>query len=362
MSARRLSFALFASAAGVALAACAALVLLAGAASADGHVSLSGERIKVYNLAGKMDVVAGSGSSVTVDIVDGGRDASRLRVERGVDLGTHWLAIAYPGDRIVSPRLSRGSSCDLWVREDGRFGGRESRLNARKVRITGSGSGTEAWADLRIAVPPGQDVAVYLGVGEAVISNVDGKLSIDCASASVTSRGTKGRLSIDTGSGDVTVDGAQGDLAIDTGSGGVAASHLRSARVAIDTGSGSIRIDDAVTTSLALDTGSGSVECLRLTADNVAIDTGSGEVELDFLRDADRVAIDTGSGDVTVRAPASFGAEISIETGSGGIHSDFPMRVRRKDGDSLRGTIGDGDGHVVIETGSGSVRFAKSAG
>ena len=66
---------------------------------------------------------------------------------------------------------------------------------------------------------------------------------------------------------------------------------------------------------------------------------------------------DTGSGGVTVRVPRSLGAEVEIDTGSGGINVDVPFDYRRKDRSYVRGTIGDGEGRIYIDTGSGSVRI-----
>ncbi len=328
-------------------------------ASADGRLTLSGDRVRIYNLAGKYEVVPGTSKSVIVDYVSFGKDASQVDVKTGNEQGTSWLAFAYPGTRILFPRLSSGSSTEMWVREDGRFGGKESRSNARKVRIVGSGSGAEAWADLKVQVPPGQEITLYLGVGEANVSNIDGKLRVDCATADVATTGTAGSLSIDTGSGDVSVREAKGSVAIDTGSGDVEATKLDCDNLAVDTGSGSIRITDATARNLALDTGSGDVDCDRVTSDNLAVDTGSGSVGIDLTRDVHQLAIDTGSGNVTISAPGTLGATVLIETGSGRISTDFPLTIRRKDDDSVRGTIGDGQGQIMVETGSGDVRLVK---
>jgi hypothetical protein len=50
---------------------------------------------------------------------------------------------------------------------------------------------------------------------------------------------------------------------------------------------------------------------------------------------------------------------VRLETGSGSISSDFSLRITRKDDDTLRGTIGDGQGQIDVETGSGNVRLMK---
>jgi DUF4097 and DUF4098 domain-containing protein YvlB len=110
---------------------------------------------------------------------------------------------------------------------------------------------------------------------------------------------------------------------------------------------------------LSVDTGSGGVELGMVAARDVLVDTGSGRVAIDLTGDIESLRVDTGSGGVTVRMPDDVGAEVSVDTGSGGIRSDLPIAVSRHGRDSLRGRIGDGRGHIVIETGSGGVRLLK---
>ena len=74
-----------------------------------------------------------------------------------------------------------------------------------RVEIRGSGSGLEAHADLVVGVPKGQRIVIHWGVGDAMVSNVDGDIRVSVASATVTSEHTKGRLNLDTGSGNVTI-------------------------------------------------------------------------------------------------------------------------------------------------------------
>jgi DUF4097 and DUF4098 domain-containing protein YvlB len=83
-------------------------------------------------------------------------------------------------------------------------------------------------------------------------------------------------------------------------------------------------------------------------------------VRLSVDSDVDDLSIDTGSGDVTLYVPRSLGAEISAETGSGGIRSSVPLDILRKERDSLRARLGDGRGRVYLETGSGSIHLASS--
>src|SRR3954471_16887046 len=194
----------------------AALALMCAPANAQTERrSLSSDRVAIYNLAGRVSVEGGSGSDVGVEIRRGGADARQLRIESGDIRGVEALRIIYPSDRVVYPDQDRRGRTQINVRSDGTFGDSGDRGFGRDrdhVEITSSGSGMEAYADLRITVPRGRDVAIYLAVGEVHVSNVDGDLKVDVASARVTSERTRGSLNLDTGSGGVSVTDAQGEV------------------------------------------------------------------------------------------------------------------------------------------------------
>lgn len=318
---------------------------------------VAGRAVAVYNLAGQVEVVRGGGPDVVVRVTRGGRDADMLRIESGPLGGRETLRILYPGDEVVYPGMGRGTN-SVRVRSDGTFSDGGGRRGDR-VRITGSGSGLEAWADLVVEVPAGTDFELYLAVGDAEARGTEGRLLIDTGSGSVSAFDITGSLSVDTGSGDVTVGDVRGSLHVDTGSGRVDVSGVSGDRVNLDTGSGRITGTDVSAGTLIVDTGSGAIELESVSASDVSLDTGSGSVDVSLLADVERLDIDTGSGSVTVRAPADLGARVEIETGSGSIDLDFPVQVRSVRRDRLSGTIGDGSGRIVIDTGSGSIRLIR---
>ncbi|AHG92024.1 protein of unknown function DUF4098 [Gemmatirosa kalamazoonensis] len=335
-----------------------ATAAVAGAQGGERH-ALRGAAA-VWNLVGTVRVVAGSGSDVTVDVVRRGRDASKLRVEAGDFRGTSAVRVIYPDDDIVYPDLPRGSRMRTRVRSDGTWGGGNyGAFGSGDTQIRSSGSGTEAWADVTVAVPSGGKVAVHLAAGEATVTNVNGDLDLDVDAASVTADGTRGRLAVDAGSGRVRVSNAQGDVDLDLGSGPVELRDVSATRLKVDGGSGSLTGANLSASSIDLDLGSGSARLSNVTSKDVKIDNGSGSVDLDLASDIDAVRIDTGSGSITLRIPATLGAQVDIDSGSGGIESDVPIQVTRKESDHLRGQIGDGRGRIVIDGGSGGVRILK---
>jgi len=332
-------------------------LVMPSAGSAQEEHRVRGDEVAVYNLAGTAEIVSGSGSEVVVQVMRGGDDAGQLEVGIQEVEGRQALVILYPSDEIVYPELGRGSRTQIRVRSDGTFYGDRGSSNTREVKISGSGSGMEAWADLRIAVPPGRDFALFLATGETDLQDLSGDVLIDTGSGAVHARTSSGDLSIDTGSGEVTVEGFEGDLEVDTGSGSVELSDISGDHVRIDTGSGAVVGSHLTAASLSVDTGSGEIALRGVSASEVTLDTGSGSVEVELLEDVDEVEIDTGSGSVTIWVPSSLGAEVEMETGAGGIDVDLPLEVQEVKRDYVRGVLGDGNGTIHVDTGSGGIRL-----
>lgn len=323
---------------------------------------LSGADVAIYNLAGEVSVLGGSGPAVTVEVTAAGHDAGRLTVENGDLRGRPTLRVLYPEDRIVYPALGRGNNTNFTIRDDGTWGESNDwhgRSDGRKVTIRGDGSGLEASASLRIAVPTGKRVSVYLGVGRIDVTNVDGDLRLDAASANVNSRGTSGALNIDTGSGDVAVQDASGTISLDTGSGDIHLTRMKGSELKLDTGSGSVDGTGIASADATIETGSGDIKLDDISVPRLSLETGSGSVDAKLKGALDRLHVETGSGDVTIRLPEGVGATVDLDTGSGDFVLDFPLQFTKKREGNLSGRLGDGRGRIEIETGSGDIALVK---
>lgn len=330
-------------------------------AAAQERYNVGGDHVAIYNLAGEVDVGAAAGREVTVQVTRGGADAEGLRVEVGdIGGGVQALRVIYPSDRVVYDPSGWNGQTEMRVRADGTWGG-DSGMRGRgeRVRISSRGTGMQAHADLRIGVPRGQRVDIYIGAGRISAENVDGRVRLDTQTGEVVARGMSGWLSIDTGSGSVEVAGMQGELDVDTGSGSVRVSDVRGERLLVDTGSGGVDATGVTASRIEIDTGSGGIDLLRSSAREVRLDTGSGSVDAELSGQIDDLEVDTGSGGVTLRLPESLDATLALETGSGGIDVEFPISVTRRARDELRGQIGSGRGRIVVDTGSGSIRLRR---
>jgi len=323
--------------------------------------TVKGSTVAIYNLAGRMRAVAGTGDAVVVDVTRGGHDGAQLKIATGTIRGRETLRIIYPSDRIVYPDM-RNRSSNMNVREDGTFseGSWDDDGGRDRVEIRSYGPGLEAFADLTVKIPPGQKIQLFLGVGRMEVANVEGSIFVDVGAADVDVGGVKGNLGLDTGSGRIAVRDVTGDLDIDTGSGGLTIDRVTGSSLRLDSGSGGVEGSDITVNEFRVDIGSGGLRMSRVKAQNLDVDTGSGGASLELLSVFEKLVIDTGSGGVTVRAPAALSADVDVETGSGGFQSDFEITTRRVSRNHVEGRIGDGKASIRIEAGSGTVRLLKS--
>lgn len=315
------------------------------AQQAGGAYRLAGGNYALYNLAGAVSIRAGSGAQLAVTVQPKGADAAALRVATGEIRGRSTLRVLYPSGNVVYQGMAGDGETTIRVQDDGTFGDDDTFGGGigrgHTVSLRSSGSGTHASADLEVLLPPGATLDLHLGAGSVLVRNVEGHLSLDVAEA------------------EVDVDGVTGDFSLDSGSGAVTFSRVRGKSVSLDTGSGSITGSAISATRFSLDAGSGDVNLSKISADVLDLDTGSGNLTLSLDTDVDTLTLDAGSGDVTIYVPRSLGAKLEVDAGSGGVDVRLPLANRHQDEDdeSLTGTLGDGNGQIKIDSGSGTVRI-----
>lgn len=323
------------------------------------RVSLAGHEVAVYNLVGTLRVEGGSGDTIVVEVTRAGREGARLKLETGMLRGRMTLRVRYPEDRIQYSELRWNGRSSFSIADDGTFGDNDrGNWDRRRVEVS-SRDGVDAHADLRVIVPKGKRLFLRQGVGETTIDNVEGELFVDVAASHVRVNHVRGNLSIDTGSGGIEVTDVTGDLTLDSGSGGATLDGIRGGKINLDVGSGSLRGRSLDVSEILADVGSGGVRLSGVKSPKVHLETGSGSTELELVSPPDDLSVEAGSGGVTIRMPASTSASVDIETGSGGINTDFDVKLTRIERRALRGTIGTGRGRIKIESGSGSVRLMK---
>lgn len=324
-----------------------------GAQETERHM-MSGDRVVIWNLAGRTTIEATGGRDVIVEVTRRGSDRRDLRI-RAEDSE---LAVLYP-DRTIVYSTGRGGSYEtrLYVDRAGRF---DNESGAFPVRIRSSGSGLDAYADIRILVPKNRRVEVNIAVGEIEATNTEGDLALRTRFSPIHVSMHKGPLDVNTGSGGIRADRVEGDASFSTGSGSIDLQDMRGTSLRASTGSGRIEAREVTVERFSGSAGSGGIRLEAMTVSDIRTNTGSGSVRMDLRTTPRDISARAGSGGIEITLPATTNIEVDVTTGSGGIASDFPVTMESFRRRELRGKIGTGaDGYLRASTGSGSVRIYK---
>lgn len=346
----------------------------------------AGGTIRLANLAGRIELVRGQGKEVVVEATvhaDAGGETQKLLqgmkwVKSRDREGREEWALSYPVEKhrsYVYPREDRKGSDDMpaflsfldMSQTTTTYRGEKVKIYARP-----HGSALTLFADLRITLPAGSDVAfrnavgpvrggdlegslsVKTGSGDVQIASYSGRLTVDTGSGDVVLGSARGETSVDTGSGDVVVKRLIGNGSMDTGSGDVVVENVSAGRLAVDTGSGDVTVREGTAAHVLAETGSGSVRVIRVELEELDADTGSGDVVLQAsLAKAKRVTAETGSGDVEIKGGPDASFDISSSHGSGELQVNYADAALRKAGKKVVGAK-RGDGQTVIRVATGS--------
>ena len=88
---------------------------------------------------------------------------------------------------------------------------------------------------------------------------------------------------------------------------------------------------------------------------------GRIEAELTSLGGSQSVSLNTVNGHIEATLPANADAEVTASTINGGLSSEFPSLVVKKElvGRNLKGTLGNGGARVKASTVNGRINFRK---
>ena len=234
---------------------------------------------------------------------------------------------------------------------------------------------------LEIKVPRYADIETLEGHrGDIRIADVDGATLINAGSGDVSTNHV-GPLKVSRRSGDITVREVKGDLTARGFSGDIVAENVTglvdiavtNGDLAIHSAGGDVRANSA--------TGDIDVRCGKGRAD---VSSASGSITLTGV--AGDVDASTASGEVTFTGPIhpngnyrlkslsgqvlmtiqpdAPGFTATLSTYSGGLDTDFPLKVespvqRQPMNRRLTGHFGDGQAKISLDSFSGTVKIAK---
>ncbi|HXR97211.1 MAG TPA: DUF4097 family beta strand repeat-containing protein [Terriglobales bacterium] len=210
-----------------------------------------------------------------------------------------------------------------------------------------------------ITTPANTQVRAHSGSGAIDVSGITGGADLEAGSGHLQVSDLGGNLRAETGSGRISFDRVSGDARLSTGSGSIEGNEV-GGRLSASTGSGRInvrRLDNGGD----VHTASGGMELDQVSGDLEArASSGTIRVGGDLVG-AHRWDVSTSSGAIQLSLPSQTVADVRLDTGSGGIYVNHPVRVQgRIERHHWEGVMGDGAGGAVRATldahaGSGSI-------
>jgi hypothetical protein len=191
------------------------------------------------------------------------------------------------------------------------------------------------------------------------------RLRLQGVSGSVTATGSQGEIFATTVGGAIDVSGGRRQVALESVSGSIAASQV-SGELRAQSVSGNVRAEN-ISGRLEVSTITGSIRLIGSRANDIRAQTASGDIVY-----SGRVAtggtydFESHSGTVRLTIPRTSGSQVSLETFSGTVQTDFAVdtspAVRDRNARRVAFTIGDGRARMTARTFNGRIILKGDAG
>lgn len=208
-------------------------------------------------------------------------------------------------------------------------------------------------------VPARTNLTLTTSDGSVHLANIEGVIDARTSDGSIQAEGIKGDTKLKTSDGRIQCARIEaGTVDLRTSDGSVKLEDATATSCTARTSDGSITLADVRTDSLALHTSDGSVRCRDIAMNRLECRTSDGSVHITCAPDAPTVidgTVSTSDGSITFAAPQGLSAVVEASTDDGSIRTGMPITVEGKVDKSLRGTIGAGEGRLVLKTHDGSI-------
>ena len=170
----------------------------------------------------------------------------------------------------------------------------------------------------------------------------------------------KKSMDIETVSGEVNIDKFAADnFKMYTTSGDVNINSIVASTTDFSSVSGTINIKELSSKSSDFETTSGDIKIETLTGD-IKANSVSGSITAVYKEFNNEVKAETVSGDVNLSLPQASEFKVEFSSTSGELENDFPLVITGKvDKRDIKGTVGNGQKTIRIETTSGDAAINK---
>jgi DUF4097 and DUF4098 domain-containing protein YvlB len=244
---------------------------------------------------------------------------------------------------------------------NGKTSGKTSSGSIEAKNIEGSTNLDTSYGSVKCRNVTADNITVKSSSGSINAEIIKGSAQLTTSYGSITCTDMSGGdIKLKTSSGAIKVTNASfGDCDAHTSYGSIVSDQLKGRSIKLNSGSGSINLTVSSADTTKLYTSYGRITCQQITTNDITARSGSGNIDIAFSESTPGQIIadlDTSYGSIDFTAPQNFAGQVDLSTSYGSIRTSRPItisgQISKKE---LKGTIGEGNGKLSLQTGSGSI-------
>jgi len=347
----------------------------------------AGSKLYVETSSGSITITGGDVTECSVIASICGRapteeEAQQLAEQVKIELETVGDTLTVKAEK--PPRKNRSSisiSYDITVPKQTNIECSSSygAIEIANIEGTASGKTSSGSIEAKNIVGP---VNLHTSYGSVNCRNITGdNLTVKSSSGSIAADIIKGSAQLTTSYGSITcTDMSDGDIKLKTSSGKIKLSNasfgdcdahtsygsivsgeLTGKSIKLHSGSGSIGLTNSTADTTNLSTSYGRITCRQITTNDITAKSGSGNLDIacsDSTPSEIVADLVTSYGSIDFAAPQYFAGQVDLSTSYGSIRTSRPITISGEiSKKKLKGTIGEGNGKLHMQTSSGSINL-----
>lgn len=246
---------------------------------------------------------------------------------------------------------------------NGQASGKTSSGSIDAKNIEGSVNLDTSYGSVNCRNITGDNITIKSSSGSITAENIKGSVQFNTSYGSITCKDmSDGDIKLKTSSGKIKLSNASfGDCDAHTSYGSIVSDELKGDLIKLHSGSGSISVTDSSADTTSLSTSYGRITCRQITTNDITAKSGSGNLDIacSDSTPAQIVAdLVTSYGNIDFTAPPNFAGQVDLSTSYGSIRTSRPITISGEiSKKKLKGTIGEGNGKLHMQTSSGSINL-----
>ena len=245
----------------------------------------------------------------------------------------------------------------------GQTSGKTSSGSIEAKNIEGPANLVTSYGSVNCRNITGGNITVKSSSGSITAEIIKGSMQLTTSYGSITCTDiSDGDIKLKTSSGKIKLSNASfGDCDAHTSYGSIVTDELQGESIKLHSGSGSINMTESSADTTNLFTSYGRITCRQITTNNITAKSGSGNLDIacSDSTPAEIVAdLVTSYGSIDFAAPQNFAGQVDLSTSYGSIKTSLPITISGQiSKKKLKGTIGEGNGKLHMQTSSGSINL-----